>query len=128
MWAAGKKIIKKTKNKQTLFDYNYNRFKWSWKSARSEVFTIQPVEGYSSPGSCTNFEVSFHPSFVQCNCTSWAKLTIDNYKTVFDLELCGSCINLPSPKDTLKFSGPVRETYTKKFTLKNSYVKIQLDN
>ncbi|KAI9141433.1 hypothetical protein BKA69DRAFT_1166800 [Paraphysoderma sedebokerense] len=94
------------------------RFKWDDQAFATD-FTIFPTEGYISPNMAVSLQITFHPTKI-CPDIRYENIecTVEGAASVF-LTLTGSCIPVPGPVDTLRFSVPVRQSEVKSISLIN---------
>ncbi|ORX48158.1 hypothetical protein BCR36DRAFT_329786 [Piromyces finnis] len=94
------------------------RFSWDTSKFYPD-FTINPSEGYISPGIDIPIEITFHPQNVQSEIRYENLIcNIEHYHPL-KLTLVGSCIVQPIQSEILKFSCPVRQVDVKSVIIQN---------
>nr|XP_034173204.1 hydrocephalus-inducing protein homolog isoform X3 [Osmia lignaria] len=93
------------------------RFKWN-TSKLPDVFKIDPLNGYCSPGMDITFMVSFQPYEEATTIDGEATIEIEKYGSL-RTKITGGCCQLPEPTETILFESFVREKSVQSFVIMN---------
>ncbi|XP_035679087.1 LOW QUALITY PROTEIN: hydrocephalus-inducing protein homolog [Branchiostoma floridae] len=94
--------------------------KFQWKVRQfAPDFSINPSEGYISPGMEVAFNVVFHPTKVSQDIRYEDLECVTEGRKKILLTLTGMCVSTPALKEVLNFSTHVRQKDTKTVTISN---------
>ncbi|OQV16015.1 Hydrocephalus-inducing protein-like protein [Hypsibius exemplaris] len=94
---------------------------FSWDCAKiAPHFIIKPRKGYVPAKGEVVFEITFCPKSLSSDIRIHTECDLPGNRKPIQLSLVGSCIPLPTSKDTIVFECPVRQTDAKPLTLTNT--------
>ncbi|XP_078688637.1 hydrocephalus-inducing protein-like [Branchiostoma floridae x Branchiostoma belcheri] len=94
------------------------KFQWKLRQFAPD-FSINPSEGYISPGMEVAFNVVFHPTKVSQDIRYEDLECVTEGRKKILLTLTGMCVSTPALKEVLNFSTHVRQRDTKTVTISN---------
>ncbi|CAB3998552.1 Hypothetical predicted protein [Paramuricea clavata] len=93
------------------------RFSWNMNEFSSD-FSVEPIKGYSSPGTEVSFELKFCPQKVNQDIRNELSCMIEGSNPL-KLVLTGSCVFQTPVKEVIHFSTHVRTRETRSIVLNN---------
>lgn len=93
-------------------------FKWESDKLKPD-FSINPIEGYISPGMEINFDITFHPNKISPDIRKeYIKCILDGCDPIY-LTLSGSCVPVLAQKEVQHFEAFVRQKEIKQIIIFN---------